>query len=253
MKKIFASDYDGTLYLNETVSRTDLEAIHDLRGKGHYFGLCSGRHLDSLLEEVDRYEIPFDFLVGNNGSAIMNQSREVLKIHTMDLENVIALREFFRKELSLEVYFLAVNNGFTFGNEIYQTGSTFMLNHTNTFDEFLSDNVSILFSEAIDPRNTQAIVKKLQERFPHLYIFNNQPFIDITQEYVVKTNGLKHIADYFKVSYSSVSVIGDSYNDIQMIQAFDGYVMRSGEKLIKKASTKHVNSVSEAIEDVLKD
>jgi ribosomal protein L19 len=38
-----------------------------------------------------------------------------------------------------------------------------------------------------------------------------------------------------------------------MIQAFDGYVMRSGEKLIKKASTKHVNSVSEAIEDVLKD
>lgn len=253
MKKIFASDYDGTLYLNETVSRTDLQAINDLRSQGHLFGLCSGRHLDSLLEEVDRFNIPFDFLVGNNGSAIMNQSKEILKIHTMDLENVLALREFFREQLRDDVYFLAVNNGFNFGKEIYQTGSTFMKDHTNTFDEFLKGNVSIMFSEAIDPNKTHEIVHKLEAQFPHLHIFNNQPYIDITQEYVVKTNGLNHVADYFKVPTSLIAVIGDSFNDIHMIQAFDGYVMNSGEEKTKKASTKWVQSVSEAIWDVLKD
>lgn len=46
--KILASDYDGTLRVNEKVESYDLDMIHKHRAAGNLFGLVTGRSMESI-------------------------------------------------------------------------------------------------------------------------------------------------------------------------------------------------------------
>ena len=47
--KLAASDYDGTLFRNETISSDDVKGVHAWRKAGHKFGVVSGRDLGFML------------------------------------------------------------------------------------------------------------------------------------------------------------------------------------------------------------
>ena len=66
--KIAACDFDGTLFRDGVVSEADLEAIADWRRSGNAFGIVTGRGRNTLLRDVKRFSIPYDFLICNNGA-----------------------------------------------------------------------------------------------------------------------------------------------------------------------------------------
>ena len=68
--KIAACDFDGTLFRDGVVSEADLEAIADWRRSGNAFGIVTGRGRNTLLRDVKRFSIPYDFLICNNGAMI---------------------------------------------------------------------------------------------------------------------------------------------------------------------------------------
>ena len=61
--KIAACDFDGTLFRDGVVSEADLEAIADWRRSGNAFGIVTGRGRNTLLRDVKRFSIPYDFLI----------------------------------------------------------------------------------------------------------------------------------------------------------------------------------------------
>ena len=71
--KLFASDYDGTLFKNQEITAYDLEMIHAFRGAGNKFGIATGRTIDSITFELEKYKIPFDFIVGINGGVVLSE------------------------------------------------------------------------------------------------------------------------------------------------------------------------------------
>ena len=72
--KIAACDFDGTLFRDGVVSEADLEAIADWRRSGNAFGIVTGRGRNTLLRDVKRFSIPYDFLICNNGAMICDGS-----------------------------------------------------------------------------------------------------------------------------------------------------------------------------------
>ena len=68
--KILASDYDGTLNVQGVVSKENIEAIAAWRAAGNLFGVVSGRNLGSIKKFVDKDGVPYDYMVGCNGSVM---------------------------------------------------------------------------------------------------------------------------------------------------------------------------------------
>lgn len=74
--KIAACDFDGTLFRDGVVSEADLEAIADWRRSGNAFGIVTGRGRNTLLRDVKRFSIPYDFLICNNGAMICDEQAQ---------------------------------------------------------------------------------------------------------------------------------------------------------------------------------
>ena len=66
--KIAACDFDGTLFRDGVVSEADLEAIADWRRSGNAFGIVTGRGRNTLLRDVKRFSIPYDFTHATSSS-----------------------------------------------------------------------------------------------------------------------------------------------------------------------------------------
>src|SRR5690554_6908908 len=84
---ILASDYDNTLHFKDGVKEKDLEMIHKLRKNGGKFGLVSGRAISSLLNEAEKYKIPYDFIVGVNGGFVIDEHHQELVTSYIDIQD----------------------------------------------------------------------------------------------------------------------------------------------------------------------
>ena len=78
MKMVFC-DIDGTLYRdNKQISSLNKEALmrfHDAGGKVVY---CTGRHILEMGMILEKDGYPFDYLVLNNGGAILDGNKDTL-------------------------------------------------------------------------------------------------------------------------------------------------------------------------------
>ena len=43
MMKLIASDFDGTILIDESINKNDIKAIRDFQNVGNLFGLVTGR------------------------------------------------------------------------------------------------------------------------------------------------------------------------------------------------------------------
>ena len=76
MSKIVISDYDGTLDTSENDIAKNIEAIQKFRNNGNLFVIATGR---SYLEiKPVLYPIPFDYLIVNHGSVILDKNEKVI-------------------------------------------------------------------------------------------------------------------------------------------------------------------------------
>ena len=65
--KLLVSDYDGTIEIEELfkdsyIPKGTISNIHDFRSAGNKFMIATARPYASIIKEVDRYGIPYDFI-----------------------------------------------------------------------------------------------------------------------------------------------------------------------------------------------
>lgn len=250
--KLLASDYDDTLYIDEMISKEDLLAIQQFQKEGNFFGINSGRHLDSLFEECEKFGLKPDFYIGNNGTVVLNKEREVIFIAEFEKEIVNQVISYFRTHLSDKVYFISVNNGYSFGREFFNEGCEFFPEHLEPLDNLLEGSISTMFSQVIDPKDTMPLVYHLREVFKdRVYFYGNSPFIDIVSDELDKATGIEVISNLLGVKHQDCYAIGDGYNDMSMLSAYHGFVMNHAKDSVKEVATETVDTVKEAIDKLL--
>ena len=107
--KIAATDYDGTLYRDDTIDDETVTGIWEWRRKGHKFGVVTGRDYGMLVPQLRYYKIDFDFAVCNNGGIILNSDGEVLYQSRIEQEVLRALAQDESTQDSLHFAFSAVD------------------------------------------------------------------------------------------------------------------------------------------------
>lgn len=251
MTHIFASDFDGTLYKDHIIRESDLEAIAAFREQGHKFGLVTGRSVDSILAEAEKHNIPYDFVIGINGGAVLTHDHQEIFRKTLSQE---ISTELAQKIDDFGIEFYGVTDGYrlarVYGNP--EARDSFEPNiQTTPVEEILEVGARGFYVNAGSEEHALALSIEINNHFKNrgVQCFPNVSAVDIGVEGVTKATGIQSIIDHYGYA-GSVYTIGDSYNDLPMIKAFHGFAMDNGVDAVKKHAQNVVATVGDALKSV---
>ncbi|SDK35677.1 hypothetical protein SAMN05216243_2866 [Sediminibacillus albus] len=218
--KLIALDMDGTLLnSDDEISQANSQAITEARNKGVEVVLSTGRHRSSCAAHAASLNLS-SYLITVNGSEIWSSEGELIERQSLDIETIKALVDL---------------------NERYGT-SAWMASTEKVFrGEFPADlegyewlKVGIdIDSEEVKER----ILEELQDN-ELLELSNSHPMnVEINAVGINKARALEKICGLMNITLAEVMTVGDSLNDIKMIQeAGLGIAMGNAQEEVKQAA-----------------
>lgn len=191
--KLIASDFDGTIFIDEKIKTEDIKAIRDFQDKGNLFGIVTGRTYHSLFVLIEG-KIDPDFVIANNGAHIFvkngKEMTEILK-YSLDQDKIRDVIDFYGRKFPTRIFTdkdRAVDkiSDLREGEEILSLAiySDNMLE--NPFQEDLSFHKSIGVTDVINSA-------------------------------VSKQTGIEFIKDFYGFD-KEIIAIGDDFNDIKFLE-----------------------------------
>lgn len=247
--KLLASDLDGTLYFNHQTPKVkpqDIEAIKAFQKAGNLFGICSGRTLAGIHHALNEQDIHLDFYILVSGAALADKNGHFIYQHRLSKATIRKIVTAIEHEKEAEVLFCHEENYYL----LHPSGS---LNRRGKIiqdiDEALEndfDSLHIAFEHTDTLERVKEILKsKLDDE---IEIHHNVLNLDITPKGFSKGKAIKTLENYLPIRLEDIATIGDSFNDISMLQAAPtSFTFHTSEASVK-ANAKHiVADISEAI------
>ena len=250
--KLLASDYDGTLNRNRSIIKEDIEAIERWRADGNLFGLVTGRGFPGADHEMKHYGIDYDFLICNNGSAIYKSNGKLYDEITGD--NVV-LKPLIRCIMDYKGERAAISGGRD--RVCVKLDYIFNRNENENFIDFDEiDSIRFSFTQvdtnAITDSNAEKLAAEINRDFgDYVYAHQNGTNVDITPAGVSKPGGIYRLMKLFGISKKDTFVVGDNFNDLEMIREFDGFAVSSGNPAVVSQASRVYDTIAELIEDIL--
>lgn len=232
MKKLLASDYDQTYYLNDSDIIRNIEETKRWIDKGNIFVIATGRSYQDLKNKKDKYNFIFDYAILNHGATIIDKNNNIL----------------WNKSISNKII-PKIKNNIDKSNYI----SYFCC---STLESRVDFNHSNLTKIAVTFDNKEKALKKAEE-LNRLFkndikaFYVNKNSVEIISNKTSKEQAIQYLAKVNNIDKSEIYTIGDGYSDINMIKAFQGYGMEQSVEEVKINAKKVYNSVSLLIEELL--
>lgn len=255
MKRLFATDFDGTL-IRGTVSERSREAIRRFRAEGGVFGGVTGR---SALTYPVFQEAELDFISCCNGALLLlpDGRREVYAEYGADTVRkmwtlAISLGALgFGPQTSCDMLWLAIG-----GADSSDGAGTVTAQSTARLESFLAENdrvcqCNMLFGNAVEAEAaTRVIAAELGSEVNPLQNGHN---VDIPACGIDKAFGVRRAAEHFGVATDMLYAAGNEMNDFSMVSAFHGYAMRGSPQTLIDAAEYIIDDVADALDAISED
>ena len=238
--KIGASDYDGTLFRQQTIAAEDVDGVKKWRAAGHKFGVVSGRDYGMLIPQLKFYGIESDYAVCNNGAIIFRADGTPLWQGSIPLK---VLAEMVREpsvDRSFHFAFSAEERTYLYHD---REGSWIMREALEwDFPVVKIEEQQILslpqihqfclgYHEAREADVTSEIINAKYGAYVTAY--PNGCSVDIVPVGVSKSQGINKLLELMNWQEAEVYAIGDESNDLPMLEAFDGFTVDTAREAIK--------------------
>lgn len=236
--KMLVSDYDGTFFRNKEELGKNIEAVKRFREAGNIFVLATGRNLDEMYEEIDKYNIPFDYLILCNGGVIFGPNKNVLKEFTIPTEALHILKkvtEEHPKHVELVAFIHAFGETFTIEDHNYVKVKIRMDNHEE----------AIKVAKEVDEKCKVTKTYVLDSRYSLRSVESCYYLTD-------KSVAVEALANMLNIDKKDITTVGDHYNDAEMITKFNGFAIIGGI-LLTKQELKTTSNVSSLIDKIITD
>lgn len=239
-KQMVCSDYDGTIYITENNMEKNIKAIEKYRNLGGKFVIVTGRSKTSVKGVINQYNIPYDYIISNNGAVIYNKNME--KIYDQSITSNVSTKilKYLETMENIEIFLYDDEDKIEYHNQ------ELLKIRIRTYDyelaQIIEDEVNSLFKNEVIAHSA----------FPGMY-YDNQKFviIDIVSKNAGKENAIKKLLEILNIEKEQVVTIGDGRNDIKMIKEYNGYSMETAEEDVKKSASKIFESIADALEYLL--
>lgn len=267
MIKLFVSDLDGTLLTNtKTISPENKAAIMAAQEMGCRVVLATGRGIDSTIQyakelQMDKYG---GYLVVNNGQQFYDMSTKTLLtngvISQKDAQKAFLVAKALRLQLILSsahglsfytpkelipvrALYQVINKmlpyfGFIFQkfniSQIFNFLKSSHLRMVVHVEDVVGEYQKVGFAH-IGPKMQKVepiLREKLSDRMELMRV--GGAWIDGSPKGITKLSGIQQVMALHHINYDEVMTVGDSQNDLTMIQAFPkGIAMGNAEEEIK--------------------
>ncbi|MBR3378379.1 HAD hydrolase family protein [Candidatus Saccharibacteria bacterium] len=256
--RILVSDFDFTImeHGNPHITTENLQAIKRWREKGNLFIIASGRSLPSITLEMHNYADYADFLILNDGATVISSRGEKVRSDRM-MEPLIEkfkdalLEQHLRGEYATISYY-----GSRELNYIKPGCCKFRM-----WFKYLEDckKIETLIEEKFS-KKLQCIV------YPNV-VGNHDTRLDWISDDLLNTlevncagtdkkSALDYLLDmlYIRNPSDRIITIGDDFNDLRMLEAYNGYTLEHARhEVIKRIPSSRVyRHLYELITDQLK-
>lgn len=230
MKKLLISDYDGTFNKTSKLVKMseNIDSVKDFMSNGNIFALASARSFISLKGQIQRYNIPYNYLICNNGGIVYDENDNVIFLHptlnSVILKTIkyISKRKIFKSIIFKDYY----GNVTTDLDKVYDIICVIDSNNIERLEE-IKDELNYLCSTP----------------FFHILIFN---------ESIDKTDGIDVIISKEGIHDDDTYTVGNDFFDVNMLTRYNGYRMHNSNPALYKPSIKKVPSVRKLVRSIEK-
>lgn len=248
--KAFASDFDNTLHFTRNgegyFKESDMNAISSFRKTGSLFGLCTGRPMYGFEGDMDEGPV-LDFLIASTGAIVSRTNHntfEVLHERTITVEQVEAIHKMCdgRGVLYIHadghVYTLFYKRPQNYDHQI-------ILQDVHQLD---GKHITAISIWTIDTSISAELTADINDIFHGtLDAYQNVNWLDVVQHGVSKGYGLLKAKE--KLDIDVIAGIGDSFNDIPLLESADvSFTFHTSDLAVKEKADHVVDSLWEAIE-----
>ena len=219
--KIVFVDLDGTLKNNnQKISIRNKEIIEKLFDIGILVVFTTGRKLNYTISLSKQFSAS-NYVISSNGAEIYNYfNKKIIYNSIISNEVLIKLNELIKK---YNLFFIANCLLKSYTNKDFGDPGKKII---NSLEDIFDEKISQLIVESYDIESMKKFKKELIN-IPNIKISNKSRnpkdsnkilFYDITNKDVSKGNAIKILCDYLKIDINKTMAIGDSDNDIEMLQ-----------------------------------
>lgn len=225
--KLLVSDYDGTIKIdsmvrNPYIPNGTISGITDFISAGNMFMIATSRPYDSIISEINKYSIPYDFVSTLNGCIIHDNSgsviysKEILNLDLVDLYKLYSCIEKIEtiKDNDKVLYYI-------FRTKLFESSKKLIRDLRKTgFD------VQSWFM------NTFNIVHPISD----------------------KLDSIEHIRKSLNLDDRNVITVGDEIEDLKMLKNYFSYgIIKPVPNVeVLDACSKKVKSLRDAFKDINK-
>ena len=244
MKKLFASDFDNTLYFNGRNPRIAPEiapAIHRFQKAGHLFGICTGRPAFGMEENYKDLFRP-DFVIASSGGVIIDADGNRLYEKTVPFHALKGIEAMGREAK----YFGAVHANGRFVM-LDAPGNPFPgLESIHSVEEVRNVPVHGISFMTNAEEEAEALLSRILSAYSEeITAYRNRNAVDIVPKGCSKGKALHMAAEIFQADFCYG--IGDSLNDLPLLEAADcSFTFRNAPEQLKSAASRLVETADEA-------
>lgn len=261
--KLIFIDIDGTLFdhAKDAIPESAKNAILSAKSKGHKIFLSTGRPYADIDQEILNF--PLDGMIVSCGAVVYVDNKPIY-CKTYPQKELISLIQFMldnnigfsldgiRKNYLTEEAFNCLSSLMFKNNEDSELSRAMMAkNNCFPFEDMKEEDLKEVVKISIFTKNKESC-EKLFQRIPeslvgfmyknnHLDLYNGE----ISIKGITKATGLKKITTYLSKNIKDTIVIGDSLNDLDILQeAGLSICMGNGTdecKEIADFTTKHIS------------
>ena len=232
MKKMIASDYDRTFYLNDEDIEKNKTAIEKFRKEGNIFVIATGRSYYHFMKIVDKYKLDYDYAIINHGATVIDKRGNVIYNEPMSNKIISDLR----KDLELKK---SIDN-FCCSN----------LETKVPFEHKDLTKINVKYKTKKESIEKNDYINKHYSDYINSYNITSSS-IEIISKKTNKSKTIQMLADKLKIDKNNIYTIGDGDSDIQMIKDYNGYCMKDSVKKLKSVAIDECDSVSQLVNSLM--
>ncbi len=241
--KMIICDFDGTLGCRpDVIEENTVKAIKKYIAMGGIFVICTGRMFASAKLICQKY--------GLDGLVVSYQGASIDNVATGE----VLLREGVDPKLALEVATRLKNDGANFVADIDEIMYT---EQTSWYTDFHREFTKVVMVDDLLKtikdlnRTTSKLVvvdtpekiTRLTEKYQNLYgdalTFNNgaDTLMEVVNPKYTKGNAVRFLAKHFGIPYDEIMTVGDSTNDIPLLEGeWYGVAVGDAKEQLKKVA-----------------
>lgn len=231
MSKVLVSDFDNTLYVNDIQLIHNIKKLKEFMNNGNLFVIATGRSYIDISKMILRYNIPYNYLICNDGGTIFDNCGKLL----------------YKKDIPLNIAYDIMNY-----IELNNLSELTYIDTGFDFIKVIDEEVNSIIIKDVDRNKSKKILKDIENKYLEIHGYISDNWINITEKTVTKANGIKYLEQYLKLNHNDIYTIGDTINDIPMIKEYNGSCMINSTDDLKQCCKNSFDSVGEYIDYIEK-